>query len=238
MSGGTGRDFVFDARGEVTPGDLKVELGLQAQPPSRVPTEMARQSKSGVGRHRPPAVQNRQHSIVWYAEGTRQSPRREAKGPHKVLAQDLAGMDRPQGRRAGSIDVGEVDKAGLQVRTRDRHRQITSVIVAKPHVVSITIRPDEAYPPLNIDTYRPLPAAIAGQALKIVARYSRELLRPFRRVELQQLRSGTALQLRMEIAHMAAGEDASRALVGKASDHPRRFAYRPWYVNSTGLGCS
>jgi hypothetical protein len=43
------------------------------------------------------------------------------------------------------------------------------------------------------------------------------------------------LQLRMKVAHMAAKEDASRALVGEASYHPEQVAYWCRYVNSTGL---
>lgn len=69
--------------------------------------------------------------IVRHLEGARQGSRRGTERLQETLVQDLARMDRPDGRRARSVDVGEIDDPGFQIPVCDGHRWVTLMAVAE-----------------------------------------------------------------------------------------------------------
>ncbi|MFZ1427036.1 MAG: hypothetical protein WAS21_09735 [Geminicoccaceae bacterium] len=67
---------------------------------------------------------------------------------------------------------------------------------------------------------------ITRQLLKPIASPTRKIIQIGRRVQLTQLAARAPLQIRMNILHPSAREQARRSSIGKAPDHDRMIAKR------------
>jgi len=90
------------------------------------------------------------------------------------------------------------------------------MVVGNFHIVSVTVLPSKADPPLAIDSDTELSGPITGKLLKPVARRDSQISQFFRSIENQKLTHCQMLDLRRQLSNSASLEDPLRGSITKS----------------------
>jgi hypothetical protein len=120
----------------------------------------------------------------------------------------------------GSQELLEENLARMDWRKLLGHFVLSLVVVRYLHVVSITVRPSEADPPLVVDPDAVLLLPIPSQLFEAVTRRDPKILECLRAIQNDQLSLSLPLKRGRELPGSLAPKDLLRLLIPEAPNHP------------------
>lgn len=184
---------------------LEIESSLEVEPEPLARPEVTGEPQCRIGAHRSLAVHDLVDAARRYRNVLREAVLRDAEWLEEVGVQHFARVDGRQFSR------GHV---------------VSSVVVDDRDVMRVAIPPDEAHPPLVVDTDAVLAGAVAAQLLQTITRWDAEVIECFRRVDRDELAEHDPAQLCRVPPNGIAGKEAFGVAVAEALDHRSMLTQR------------
>ena len=115
-------------------------------------------------------------------------------------------------------ELVQQDLAGMNIR-QSVHSGLQSVIIANFNPFCRSVAPDEANPPLVVDTDTPLPFAIPGEFFQAIGRRDAKVVKSAGVVQHSQLAAGNCLNLVWQLPGERSLPDRLRRVVVECLDH-------------------